>query len=567
MLRRSCSLAFAGTLAATALLAAPSAAFCGFYVSGADAKLFNNATQVVLMREGTRTVLSMQNNYEGPPESFAMVVPVPVILQKENVKTLPGQVFGKIDQLDSPRLVEYWEQDPCASEERNIPRPAPPARRAAAPAEGAAEKKSELGVTVEAQFTVGEYEVVILSAKDAAGLETWLKQEKYAIPAGAEPLFRPYVAAGSKFFVARVDATKVTFTERAGRKMATLSPLRFHYDSEAFTLPVRLGLVNSGGTQDLIVHVLAKRQRYDVANYPNVTIPTNLDVSENARESFGSFYASLFDRTIEKNPKAVVTEYSWDASTCDPCPGPALSFNDLATLGADVMPASDGAPPTPGGGKRFRMMPAGYVITRLHARYSKESLGEDLVFKAAPPITGGREVRKDDDLEHGAAAASVNNFQGRYAIRHPWGGPIACKSPIRNRWGGPPAGAHESSKPQAASDLAFVARDAKLPRFVRSPIPELGVEPEGAAVSPVRAAALSPAGSTAIGAANDGGTGAGPSAGAARTGCAGCTQGAHEPPGFTGFGALFAVAIALGRRLLYPARLSSKSRESCRKSS
>src|SRR3954467_2711232 len=81
-------------------------AFCGFYVSGADTKLFNNATQVVMMREGTRTVLSMQNNYEGPPSNFAMVVPVPVVLQKDNVKTLPKELFAKIDQLDAPRLVE-----------------------------------------------------------------------------------------------------------------------------------------------------------------------------------------------------------------------------------------------------------------------------------------------------------------------------------------------------------------------------------------------------------------------------------------------------------------------------
>src|SRR4051812_2690632 len=88
-------------------------AFCGFYVSGADAKLFNNATQVVLMRDGTRTVLSMQNNYEGPPEGFAMVVPVPVVLQKENVRTLPHDLFDKVDKLTAPRLVEYWEQDPC----------------------------------------------------------------------------------------------------------------------------------------------------------------------------------------------------------------------------------------------------------------------------------------------------------------------------------------------------------------------------------------------------------------------------------------------------------------------
>src|SRR3954464_15502573 len=88
-------------------------AFCGFYVSAADQTLFNNATQVVLMRDGLRTVLSMQNNYQGPPEDFAMVVPVPVILQKENVKTLSKDIFDKIDKLAAPRLVEYWEQDPC----------------------------------------------------------------------------------------------------------------------------------------------------------------------------------------------------------------------------------------------------------------------------------------------------------------------------------------------------------------------------------------------------------------------------------------------------------------------
>src|SRR5574339_251884 len=99
--------------AALALVPATAEAFCGFYVSGADTKLYNNATMVVMLREGTRTVLSMQNNYQGPPEDFAMVVPVPVILQKENVKTLPRDVFDRVDSLAAPCLVEYWEQDPC----------------------------------------------------------------------------------------------------------------------------------------------------------------------------------------------------------------------------------------------------------------------------------------------------------------------------------------------------------------------------------------------------------------------------------------------------------------------
>src|SRR3954454_22287686 len=94
--------------------AAPTAdAFCGFYVSGSGEKMFNYATQVVLMRDGTRTVLSMQNDYKGPLEDFAMVIPVPVVLHDKDVKTLPRTVFDHTDALGSPRLVEYWEQDPC----------------------------------------------------------------------------------------------------------------------------------------------------------------------------------------------------------------------------------------------------------------------------------------------------------------------------------------------------------------------------------------------------------------------------------------------------------------------
>ncbi|MDX2015175.1 MAG: DUF2330 domain-containing protein, partial [Myxococcaceae bacterium] len=239
-------------------------AFCGFYVAGGGAELFNNATQVVLMREGTRTVLSMENNYQGPPEDFAMVVPVPVVLKKEQVKTLPRDVFRRVDTLSAPRLVEYWEVDPCYVEPE-YERFADVQKSAVMREENAPSPKGGL-VKVEARFEVGEYDIVILSAKDALALEQWLKENKYKIPSGAEPLFRPYIQNGLKFFVAKVNAKKVTFEQG----MAKLSPLRFHYDAEKFELPVRLGLINAKDKQDLIVHVLARNQRYEVANLPNV---------------------------------------------------------------------------------------------------------------------------------------------------------------------------------------------------------------------------------------------------------------------------------------------------------
>src|SRR5688572_25160369 len=106
----------ASALALT-LGAATADAFCGFYVAGSDKPMFNDATQVVLMRSGPRTVLSMQNDYKGPLEDFAMVVPVPVVLSKDDVKTLPKNVFDRVESMGSPRLVEYWEQDPCAKPE------------------------------------------------------------------------------------------------------------------------------------------------------------------------------------------------------------------------------------------------------------------------------------------------------------------------------------------------------------------------------------------------------------------------------------------------------------------
>src|SRR5206468_6219643 len=123
------------------------AAFCGFFVSGADANLYNNASQVVLMRKGNRTVMTMSNNYKGPTEDFAMVVPVPVVLHKEDVKTLAPNVFNHIDQLSAPRLVEYWEQDPCrveVEEEKEYKRSRAPMKKSA---KGKAADE-EYGVTV-----------------------------------------------------------------------------------------------------------------------------------------------------------------------------------------------------------------------------------------------------------------------------------------------------------------------------------------------------------------------------------------------------------------------------------
>ncbi len=457
-------------------------AFCGFYVNGSGAKMSNDATQVVLMRDGTRTVLSMQNDYKGPLENFAMVIPVPTVLRERDVKILERDVFDRVESLGSPRLVEYWEADPC-----------PPDANVYGGLLG--NEVGEMtggfgfglggsgvgggGVAIEAKFDVGEYKIMILSATDSSGLETWLRDNQYKVPDAAASLLRPYVEAGSKFFVAKVDPTKVQVV--GGH--AALSPIRFHYDSEDFALPIRLGLASSSGKQDLIVNIFSKAKRYEVANYKNVFIPTNFDVKTSVKTRFAEFYAALFDKTIEANPRAVVTEYAWTATRsyhCDPCPELDVTANDISALGGDVI-----------GGD----IANNFVMTRLHARYGKQDMKDDLRFKEATPVTGGREEYSRSGIEYGANPSKENFFQARYAVRHWWTGAVKCTNPTRGVWSGSPPDGGDTAL-VTASNIAFAPRGRlALGQMIGRDLWEIGFKKEA---TPPRPAAPKPASSAAV---------------------------------------------------------------------
>ncbi|HUR09809.1 MAG TPA: DUF2330 domain-containing protein, partial [Flavitalea sp.] len=96
-----------------ALFTQNAAAFCGFYVSKADGTLKNKTSQVILVRDGNRNVITMYNDFQGDFKDFAMVVPVPVVLQKKDIKVVDQQIFNTLNEYSKPRLVEYYDQNPC----------------------------------------------------------------------------------------------------------------------------------------------------------------------------------------------------------------------------------------------------------------------------------------------------------------------------------------------------------------------------------------------------------------------------------------------------------------------
>src|SRR6185295_10224844 len=236
-------------------------AFCGFYVAKADTKLFNKASQVVLVRQGDRTVLTMANDFRGDPKEFAVVIPVPVVLQKEQVHIGDKALLDHLDAYSAPRLVEYFDEDPCqmALYDRLAPMAAV-GGVAARQVQSAAREKS-LGVTIEARYTVGEYDILILSAQQSTGLETWLRESGYRIPVGAGDVLTSYIRQNLKFFVA-----KVNLKEQAKLGFTMLRPIQVAYESPKFMLPIRLGMVNADGPQELFVYALTRKGRVETTN-------------------------------------------------------------------------------------------------------------------------------------------------------------------------------------------------------------------------------------------------------------------------------------------------------------
>jgi hypothetical protein len=263
-------------------LAAPAHAFCGTYVGQAGASLYNNASQVVIARQGTRTTLTLANDYEGDATAFALLVPVPEVLGPDDVTVVDPELFTRLDAYSAPRLVSYTCEDLHPAYDT--------ADMADSDSDGASGPPADGSVTVEATFAAGEYDIVVLSAEDSSGLLRWLDTNGYGVDDAAAALLGEYIDAGAYFFAAKVAL------DRLPEGSSYLSPLRFGYESEVFSLPIRLGTLNSSGIQDLVVYAVNGQAEgaVGVSNYPEATIEHECMYRADEYATFAELYGAQF---------------------------------------------------------------------------------------------------------------------------------------------------------------------------------------------------------------------------------------------------------------------------------
>jgi hypothetical protein len=503
------------------LFSAPALAFPGFLASKTKTELKINSTQVVLMKKGKVTAVSVMSDYEGPLEPFAMVLVVPSDVTAERVTTLKREFVDRVDSLSAPRFHEYWEQDPCdpgpieQEWERSMKANSASAFLGGGDMPPSSQKVAkELSLDVEAKQKQGEYSFSLL-AKDVS-VSAWLTSKGYQAPAGAEQAILPYVQAGMRLVVAQVDSNRV---ELVGGDRAQLSPIRFWTEEPFDTIPDRVGLLNAGGKQELIVYVLDPEQRYESKNYGNLFPPTNIEVDFAVKERIGEFYAALQDIIAQKSPNTFLNEFAWPSDGCgQPCATEPLMIAELLSLGGDVfeqsVPKEEKQPKPPELTKEekaafkeatkelkpkerkakekqdkedrrtvaARQALVGrhkYVVSRLHYRYDNQSLPNDpKIGPASGPIEGGVAQPKGQKAEASTEVkpAQQNKFQVRYNNFHPWVPVIQCQNPERYRWGKAPRDYRGLRKTWIAEDLTRKSRTQIKPAaMVKTPIPGLGL--------------------------------------------------------------------------------------------
>jgi hypothetical protein len=288
---------------------------------------------VVALREGRDTVLSIQARVRGPAAEVALLVVVPSG-PAPAPSTLKLASLDPLGRVTGPRVVEYWEQDPC--EMHDIP----------FATDGTLDARARDAAAVPATADAGvQYATELLAGKTGAEIVASLKHDGYGVPDPLATIVDGYLKAGMQVLIARLDTGKLP-RQADG---AVLPPLQVHYVSDELSLPTRLfaaGIpagadagVRRGARRELLIDVLSPGARYEASNRPNVAVPTNLNVPDAALAAPSTFYRTLLDRTFDSSPAALVTEYAWRASTCEVCATP-LSAAEIGALGEASLPSA-----------------------------------------------------------------------------------------------------------------------------------------------------------------------------------------------------------------------------------
>jgi hypothetical protein len=297
-------------LATLALLAAASPALadgCAFSpVQVGSVARDNEQTSVTsprqecLMATDGKTVrMVLRTHFETASDELAWVVPVPA--KPRDIKKADPELFATLDQATAPTFYTVESSKSpfgCGCASMGM--------------QNESLGKWQHAVTVHEQGTAGIYEFVVLSSTGGDELTTWLSENGYALPIGAERVLGRYVEKGWYWLAMRLRK------DLAESPKLVPHPIAYTYDSETLTFPLVISQLSAGLENEILLYVLAP-SRYAAANWSNLSIDeliykdpqarTFTDAFERAESPSGTTYEREFKYATEKRDGRVfITE-------------------------------------------------------------------------------------------------------------------------------------------------------------------------------------------------------------------------------------------------------------------
>ena len=193
-------------------------------------------------------------------------------------------------------------------------------------------------------------------------------------------------------------------------------------------LPIRLGMVNADGPQELFVYALTRKGRVETTNYRTVRLPSDVEIPVFVKDDFADFYKAMFAPAGEEGEHArrcsSSTPGTWAGATrAPPIRCRTTSCASWACSGWTR--------------RRRRRRPDAAAAVRPRRRTC-----------SSPACTCATTPRTSPRTSSSRRPATAPNFQGRYILRHAWTGNDTCaaadayRRELRDapRAGGPDAG-------------------------------------------------------------------------------------------------------------------------------
>lgn len=231
---------------AGALLAPAAASACGGFFCNTS-PVDQQAERIIFVQEDADTVTSyVEINYQGDPEGFAWVVPVPSVPELD---VWYGQAFDALDLATQPRFDGPWNCFLGAED-------ADGAGGEPAPAPGE--------VDVLAQERVGPFDTATIQSRDPRALVEWLRVNDYRITPAMEPFVAMYTDEGMKFLAMKLAP---------GEGVESIQPIKMTYAAAGPAVPLRLTAVAAQLEMGVKIWILGE-SRYGPLNVPDIEIPS-----------------------------------------------------------------------------------------------------------------------------------------------------------------------------------------------------------------------------------------------------------------------------------------------------